>query len=177
MRAGTLVVVSLAFLAATTAPSVAADPEAPPQAVERRLASIAESLERIAGTLERILSEQRVEVVIRRMELEARRIAPLEQELRSAREELRGRRANVEQIRTMRDDLEGRIDEAIRSGADPATLPERDEMRNLEAMLAFEESRVEEAERRVLELEQDLDRGRDAIRILDDTLRELLDGS
>ncbi|MDH3785161.1 MAG: hypothetical protein OEV00_07515, partial [Acidobacteriota bacterium] len=72
--------------------------------------------------------------------------------------------------------LEKEMEEAVRKGADPATIPNSDQLEQIKNMILLAEDRLAEAERRVIEAEDDLTKRRRQIDILDEQLETLFEG-
>jgi len=165
------------LLAATghSADAPEADPGTQIATLTGEIRSLNRSLEDIAGSLRALLHDQKVELSIRRIELEERRQEPLGGELRSARAEVRAQQEELTRMEGIRENVRRQIDDAVRAGADPQTVPQRSELEQFETVVALERERLATAEARVIDLENDAARGRGRIAILDEQLQELLD--
>lgn len=145
--------------------------EAPARSTDRTEAA----LEEIADSLREIAASQRLLLVMQRVELAQSRLDPLLSELSNARDEVKALTEEFESMTTWATHLEQQIEDAIRSGADPTTIAEKDELDQVETMTTLLEQRLSDAERRVMDAENDVARSRRKVEILDERLETLFE--
>ena len=133
-----------------------------------------DALEDIARSLRQIAAYQRAILMIRRVELTSDRLSSVQDEARRARDDVRGRNEELDQFRAVRESVRRQLDEAVLQGRDPMSIPEREEIDQIDAMIGTKEAQLEDAEQRVLLWEDELARGQERVEILDDMLDELL---
>jgi flagellar biosynthesis chaperone FliJ len=171
-RTAAILVLVVVFSGASSyAQHPASDPPATIEGIERLNAH----LEDIARSLREIRSNQQLLLMLRQIELLERRLAPLEDEHRRAQDDVRATNEQIAQMAGMAERYREEVDRAVRSGADPLQVPERAEVEHIETMLELQRERLEAAEQRVIEADNDLARGRRRIEILDDKLEELME--
>jgi chromosome segregation ATPase len=172
-----LLVLCLGLVAGGGHGAAAQEGASPPDVtpVLERIDGLSRSLDEIARSLRALLRTQNAQVLIRRIELEEGRLSPLDGELQQARGEVRAKQQEIARMEGIREALEKQIDDAVRAGADPQQMPERAELPRIDAMIELQREELGTAERRVMELEDDLATGRDRIAILDEQLQELLE--
>lgn len=138
------------------------------------LAGINRSLERMVVLLETMLDNQDIDIILRRIELKERRLLPLESELRRAERSLLDMQSRLKMIQEELEQTEEQLSEEMRQGVDPQDSDTRRARDQMERILATENSRAEESQRRVRMLEDELAEGREEIAILDEQLQERL---
>jgi hypothetical protein len=138
------------------------------------LAGINRSLERMVVLLETALEHQEVDILLKRIELKERRLIPLESELRRAERSLLDMQSRLKMIQEELEQTEDQLSEEMRQGVDPKDSDARRAREQMERILATENVRAEEFQRRVRMLEDELAEGREDIAILDEQLQELL---
>ena len=179
MKRGAWWILYAALLVGGGAPTMAAEAAPGPDEISRlvvqQMVELNRSLDHIAHALQTVLGNQKVDLLIKRIELDERRLSPLGEELRRARDSVRAEQEEIAQMEGIQEQLQRQIDEAVRVGADPRSVEERQQQNHLETMIEVGRERLEAAERRVIDLENDVARGRDRIAILDEQLQELLD--
>jgi hypothetical protein len=141
----------------------------------RGLAELNANLMRIAEALESLQVDQRVLLTVRRVELAERRIAPLESRLQRARDDVRAQQEEIAQLESVARQWEQEVEEAIREGADPRELSQREELARLRSMTDLAQERLTGADRRVIEAEDEIAHSRRRIEILEELLEELDD--
>jgi chromosome segregation ATPase len=138
------------------------------------LLRISESLRDIGESLRAIRVDQRALLLARRVEIAERRLVPLQDEFRESRSEVLSLKEEVEHLTSLLESTEDAIETKLREGADPSRIPEREEQRQIELAMETMKSRLERAESRVIERENDLQRARREVEILDERLRDWL---
>lgn len=124
------------------------------------------TLARIAELLERQVQGQRLELSLQSVELAGRRVETIESDLARARSERTGLEDNRHQVRSVLETLASQVERS-----DPeslATLEERS--REMERTLELLEVRIKERNLRSLELENELERRRRDLEVLQDWL-------
>ena len=161
------------------APTAAQEPLSPGDIarLSEELAAVNRSLGEIARTLEALLRNQKVDLLIKRIELEERRLSPLGQELRGTRSRVRSSTEEIARLENLLEQEENAIDQMVREGRDAPDSPERQMLPRIEAELKLQREQLEATEHRVIDLENDVARGRDQIAILDEQLQELLESA
>ena len=140
-----------------------------------RIDTLNSNLGRIAEALEALRLDQRVLLTLHRVDLAERRIAPLEDRLERARADVRADRDEIARLEPFIRQFENAVQEAVRAGVDPSTIPERNELDRIQAMTDLAQARLADAERRVTEDEDEIARNRKRIQILDEIVETLLE--
>jgi septal ring factor EnvC (AmiA/AmiB activator) len=140
-----------------------------------RRAGIRRALEQLVVVLEAQRLQRDTEILLRRIELKERRLAPLEGRVRDAESEVNGLDSELRRFESMREELEARIDAAIREGADPAGGEDRRMLAEIDAARKGLEGQLDVARQRLRLAEDALAEAREEIELLDDALLELLE--
>ena len=129
------------------------------------------NIERIATLLEQSLRGQQLDLLIQRVEMGASRLAVAEQSLRSAQ----GTRDALDDEKLAIEARLGQMAEQLDSGTVDIPLEELDQYtRELDLQLELLKERLRNADRKILELENDVMRQRESIRDWQDYIdREL----
>jgi chromosome segregation ATPase len=177
MRIGAVLLALLLSQAATL--SAPASPEEMPPSLDatsvaRQLAGINRSLETISAALASLLEQHETIVLLRRIDIEERRLSPLGEQLRRVRDEAESRKEEISRLEAMIEEAEERLSEAIRSGSEADREALQQEKKQIESILQLQEEQLAGLDLRIREAEDDLARGRRAIRILDEQLQERL---
>jgi predicted nucleic acid-binding Zn-ribbon protein len=141
----------------------------------REVAGLGDSLDRLVVLLERVTEQQRIDLLLRRIELEERRLIPVSSDLRSLEGDYENQKTLVKRYQEMLAQMEDELSEEIRRGVDRPDSEPRQMIPGIERELQIEIGRIEDLERRIRRLEDELAEGRREIAILDEQLRELLD--
>jgi hypothetical protein len=139
------------------------------------VAGLNRSLEKLVVMLERVMYQQEVDLMLNRIELRERRLEPMASHLRSLQREYDDRKSDLKHIQEMLALEEERISDEIREGTDRPDSGTRNQVKELERVLTVETARIEDLQRRMRQLEDDLAEGREEVLILDEQLRELLE--
>ena len=157
--------------------AVAQTPPAPQPAPEmlEEVAGINRSLARLVDMLETIRDNQKVDLLLKRIELKERRLAPLETRLRDAESRCEGIQREIDDMETMRAQIEEEIAEEVRSGRDEMTRDSQLMLREFGVRVEYLEASLERATTQKREHEDDLALQRKEIAILDEMLEEFLE--
>jgi len=139
------------------------------------VAGLNRSLEKLVVMLEQVMYQQQVDLMLKRIELKERRLEPMASHLRSLQREYDDRKSELKHFQEMIEREKERISDEIREGTDRPDSASRNNVEELERVLTVETARVEELERRMRRLEDDLAEGREEILVLDEQLREMLE--
>ena len=115
-----------------------------------------------------------VDLLLKRVELKERRLIPVASDLRSLEGDYEDQKVVVTRYREMLRQMEDALSEEIRRGVDSPDSEPRQMIPEFERELQIEIARIEDLERRMRRLEDELTDGRREIAILDEQLRELL---
>jgi chromosome segregation ATPase len=167
----------LVSLAAGTVPAHA-QPQPPAGDETARLvdevAGLNRSLEKLVVMLEQVMFQQQVDLMLKRIELKERRLEPMASHLRSLQREYDDRKSELKHLQETLELEEDRISDEIREGTDRPDSASRTMVKELERVLAVETARIEDLERRMRRLEDDLAEGREEVLVLDEQLQEML---
>jgi chromosome segregation ATPase len=171
--AGIFVVLLAAWLFPTLAqpPAPAGDETA---RLVDEVAGLNRSLERLVVMLEQVMYQQQVDLVLKRIAMKERRLDPMASHLRSLQREYDDRKSDFKQFQEMIELEKDMISDEIREGTDRPGSGSRNQVKELERVLTVEAARLEELERRMRALEDDLAEGREEIEVLDEQLQEML---
>lgn len=139
------------------------------------VAGLKGALDRLAVLLERVAEQQRVDLLLKRVELKERRMIPLAADLRSLEGEYEDQKSMVKRYQEMLEQMEDRVSDDVRRGIDQPDSDARTAVAELERELQIGITRLEDTERRMRRLEDELDQGRREVAILDEKLQELLE--
>jgi hypothetical protein len=168
-----LILVAVAVPQAQGQDSLAAEKEAVTLAEE--LAGLNDTLDRMALLLERSIALQGADFLLRRIELKERRLRPMESQLRTTQNEIRESHLSVENLEQMMAEQEQLIQQKIMEGGDPEDRSSRLMMEKFNRAIEMEKKQIEESERRVIELENEMARGRRDLANLDGQLEDFLE--
>ncbi len=148
--------------AAAAAPQPPAAAQALPTGLEAEVRALNTTLGELVGLLRRQLEGQYAGVLMQRVQLMTSRMAPLEEELRGARSEQRGLSEDLDRMELIGEQVEAQYQAELAGGADPEQAEAgRERMRaDLELRRKQIRDRLWQAEQRVIDLEQRLDRRR-----------------
>jgi len=138
------------------------------------VAGLRESLDRLVLLLERVAEQQKIDLLLKRIELGERRLIPVASDLRSLEGDYEDQKTKVKRYQEMLVQMEDALSEEIRRGVDRPDSEPRQMIPELERELQIEVGRIEDLERRIRRLEDELADGRREISVLDEQLRELL---
>ena len=138
------------------------------------VAGLRSSLDRLVVLLERVAEQQRIDLLLKRVELKERRLIPVASDLRSLEGDYEDQKAQVKRYREMLEQMEDVVSEQVRRGVDRQDSEAREMIPGIEREMQIEIGRLEDLERRMRRLEDELVDGRREIAILDEQLRELL---
>ena len=147
---------------------------APPDrgSVADQLDRLNATLARIAELLERQAEGQRLELALKRVELANRRVESVEAELANTRSQRSSLQDNLSMVDA---ELESLASQAERS--EPDDLPAVEEqVREAQRAMEILKGRMEDRDRSILELENELARRRRDLEVLQDRLDRELDG-
>ena len=170
LAVGALLIAMGGTLAAAPAPQAAGNPA---ELVEH-VAGLQRSVDRLVDLLAYYLEHQEADLLLKRIELRERRLAPIEGELRKARREVVELNTQLDQLREMAAEEERLLRETIRDVDDDYSKQIRSQLAQLGRAISMEESRLEDLEMRVRDLEDELAEGREELEILDELLAELI---
>lgn len=166
-------------LAAAWIPASRAQQPAPAEeaqgALLAEIAGLHRSLDQLVELLRAGLAHQKIDVMLKRIELKERRLAPLERRLRGTQDSILNSQGEIARLEQMKESTEQELADLIREGHEGAINESRYLMGEFEKAIRSEQATIEELERRVVELEDELADGRDEIAILDEKLAELLE--
>ena len=169
----------LALALPSSALPAAAQQATPSQGSEPRLveevAGLRSSLDRLVLLLERAADQQKIDLLLKRVELKERRLIPVASDLRSLEGDYEDQKVVVTRYQEMLEQAEDLLSDEIRRGVDRPDSEPRQMIPGFERELQIEIARIEELERRMRRLEDELSDGRREIAILDEQLRELLE--
>lgn len=148
--------------AAAAAPQPPAAAQALPTGLEAEVRALNTTLGELVGLLRRQLEGQYAGVLMQRVQLMTSRMAPLEEQLRGARSEQRGLSEDLDRMELIGEQVEAQYQAELAGGADPEQAEAgRERMRaDLELRRKQIRDRLWQAEQRVIDLEQRLDRRR-----------------
>ena len=172
-----LALVLLAAAAAVTPAAAQGDEESAPLPVDvgAELRALRRSVDQLARSFEALTRLQRAEVWLQRIVIAERRIEPLERELRDARSARDDRGRESGKLSTMLRELEKNIDAAQLAGNESELRQHRNQKDLIEQMLELREDERRDFEARVLDLDAQLARAREAISALEEQLDGLLE--
>ena len=170
----TLLAVAVPAVALPAAAQQASAPEPAAAGLVEEVAGLRSSLDRLVVLLERVAEQQRVDLLLKRVELKERRLIPVASDLRSLEGDYEDQKAIVTRYGEMLEQMEDALSDEIRRGVDRPDSEPRQMIPQLERELQIEIERIEELERRMRRLDDELADGRREIAILDEQLRELL---
>jgi len=139
------------------------------------VAGLRDSLERLAALLERATDQQKIDLLLKRIELKERRMIPVATDLRTLEGQYEDQKAVVKRYQEMLDQMEDVVSNEVRRGVDQPDSEARRSVTEIERELQIEVTRIEDLERRMRRLEDELDQGRREVAILDERLQDLLD--
>ena len=139
------------------------------------IAGLNRSLDQLVVLLRAGLAHQKIDVLLKRIELKERRMAPLERRLGNVQDEILAIHSDLARFETMKERAEEELLDREREGNEGAMNESRYMIHELEQAIVSERAKLEELERRVPLLENELADGRDEIAILDEMLAELLE--
>lgn len=152
----------------------AGQPGAAPPGLVEEVAGMRSSLDRLVVLLERVAEQQKVDLLLKRVELKERRLLPVASDLRSLEGDHEEQKVIVTRYREMLEQMEDALSDEIRRGVDRPDSEPRQMIPELERELQIQIERIEDLERRMRRLEDELIDGRREIAVLDEQLRELL---
>lgn len=158
------VVAAAVMLGSTPSPSETGVPEA---------ASTRE-IERVARALEALVRVERAQLAVLRLSLEEQRISPLNDELRRVRGDLRDGAEEIAQWNAMREQQERAASEATRAGRSEEASELRAMIEQADEMIRSREDRLRGLERRIFELQDEIERARKGLAALEGKLEDLL---
>jgi len=173
--AGALLAVALAHAAAPLAAQQGGPSGGEAAGLVEEVAGLRSSLDRLVLLLERVAEQQKVDLLLKRVELKERRLIPVASDLRSLEGDYENQKVVVTRYREMLTQMEDALAEEIRRGVDRPDSEPRQMIPEFERELQIEIERIEDLERRMRRLEDELEDGRREIAILDEQLRELLE--
>jgi len=172
--AGALLAAALAAGVAPAAAQQEGQPEAESAGLVDEVAGLRSSLDQLVALLGRVAEQQKVDLLLKRVELKERRLIPVASDLRSLEGDYQDQKVVVTRYQEMLRQMEDALSEEIRRGVDQPDSESRQMIPEFERELQIEIARIEELERRMRRLEDELADGRKEIAILDEQLRELL---
>lgn len=136
-----------------------------------QLERLNQNIERIAALLERSLQGQQLDLMIQRVEMGANRLAVAEQTLRSAQ----ATRSDLDDEKLEIEARLGQMAEALDSGTTDMPLEQIEQYtRELDLQLKLLKERLRDADRKIIELENEVMRQRDHMRDWQDYIDEEL---
>jgi hypothetical protein len=172
--AGTLFAVALVTGAAPAAAQQGRTSTGESTALVEEVAGLRGSLDRLVLLLERVAEQQKVDLLLKRVELKERRLIPVASDLRSLEGDYEDQKVVVTRYQEMLRQMEEALSDEVRRGVDRPDSEPRQMIPEFERELQIEIDRIEDLERRMRRLEDELADGRREIAILDEQLRELL---
>jgi len=139
------------------------------------VAGLHRSLDKLVVMLEQVIYQQQVDLMLKRIELKERRLDPMASHLRSLQREYDDRKSELKHYQEMLELEKDVISDEVREGTDRPDSGSRNQVKELERILTVETARIEDLERRMRQLEDDLAEGREEILVLDEQLREMLE--
>jgi chromosome segregation ATPase len=144
---------------------------------------LAEDLKGIRSALDRLVAlhevDQRhreVELLLKRIGLRERRLEPLQTRLQYAEVEVRNHEDQLKTLEKMREQHEDLLKEEIKDGTDTPRSETRRMLEDLQRTRKSVSERVEAAEIRLRQLQDEIAEEQEEIEILDEMLTELLEG-
>jgi len=144
-------------------------------ALVEEVAGLHRSLDQLVELLRASVANQRIDILLRRIELKERRLSPMERRLGSVQDEIVNIRSELARFEAMKERAESDLLDAERDGDEGAMNEARFMIRDLEQAMISLRAKLDELERRLPLLENELADGREELLILDEKLEELLD--
>jgi len=166
-RRVSLVVAVVAAVALSTASIALPQEPAPPQATDLAvsMAELNASMKQIASLLREHLDKQEADLLMKRMEFSSRALASQEQLLRSAVNDRDGLVQEMKELQLRLDQIQAESDRAPGAGARPSEDEFRRMSMEFELRQGLYKEQLAAAEQKVMELENDVMKYRDEIRI------------
>jgi hypothetical protein len=149
-----------------------ADPSA--RLVEE-VAGLNRSLDQLVGMLQELMASQKIDLLIKRIEIKQRTLIPMASDLRSMEAEYSDLKMGIRRLQDMVEQQEEVVDREVLQGVDQPDSESRGFLAEMELELQVQTSRIEELDRSIRQLQDELAEGREEIEILDEQLRELLE--
>jgi len=133
------------------------------------------SLDQLIVMMQELMEGRKVDLLIKRIEIKQRALIPMASDLRSMEAEYDALKMDFKRLQEMVELQEETVDREVLQGIDQPDSESRGFLTELELELQVQRARLEELDRRMRLLQDELDDGREEIAILDDQLRELIE--
>lgn len=147
------------FFSLALAPSPVVLGQAPPPeaaTLQSEIARLNQSIAQLVTMLRENMERQRLDLMLRRVEILHLDLAPLQEELRSARADKRSLEEEQMRLQTLFNDLEQQMSRSHDDAQVLRTSEEDQREHDLKVQLKFLAGRVDSAEQRIVELENEL---------------------
>jgi len=139
------------------------------------MAQMNRSLDRLVMLMEEAIYQQRIDTVLRRIDVTQRGLIPLSTDLRELQARYDDRKAELKRLQEMMEMQEEQVSADVLRGIDQPGSESRSMLREMEHVFEMETARMEDLERRIRFLEDELDEGQRRLKNLNAQLDEMLE--